>query len=240
MQEKLPVTSDSQELLIRKAFGGWTDILIEAGIAKYRKMLFTCELNNIPIEPASGKVFHCFKACPKEKLCWVILGQDPYPQEGVATGLAFGNDVTRDGFKDISPSLKVIRNSVLSLYDSDKNAIFDESLESWANQGILLLNSALTVRRGIPGSHQQAWRPFIEKVIKGILKDNPQCCFLLLGAQAQIFIPIIQRAKGAYFTAPHPAKFVREGKDMPPRVWKDCLEYVRLTFGRELKLWSEL
>lgn len=238
MLEKLQEMSCSQTVRIKEVFGGWSDILLNAGILKYQKMLFDCELNEIQIEPSSGLVFHCFRACPIEKLCWVILGQDPYPQKGVATGLAFGNDPTREEFKDLSPSLKVIKKAVLSLDYSGKACIFDPSLESWAAQGVLLLNSALTVRRGIPGSHQQAWRPFIGSVIKSILEVNPRCCFLLLGAQAQIFTPLIQSVRGAYFTAPHPAKYVRENIDMPPRVWKDCLEYIRLTFGREIKLWS--
>lgn len=91
----------------------------------------------------------------------------PYPQKGVATGILFGNDnkITEDY---ISPSLTVIKNSVINFEIPHKSITFDNSLESWAKQGILMLNSALTCEVGKPGSHSLKMDTFYSKSIKKI------------------------------------------------------------------------
>ena len=159
-------------------FGDWMKVLDRDMMEKYRRMLMQTTLNGISICPDGGRVFHAFRACDFNNLKVVVLGQDPY-FDGNATGLAFANDIFKEGFEDLSPSLKVIRDSVLSLVDSEEMPIFDPSLESWAEQGILLLNSALTVRTNHPGSHLEAWKPFIQKVLTGISAET-NCCFLCL------------------------------------------------------------
>jgi uracil-DNA glycosylase len=199
----------------------------------YRKKVLDCKLRNIPIEPSPELVFHCFQATKAEDLKVVILGQDPY-FDGSATGLAFANSADK---KVLSPSLKVIKDSVLSLVDSKESPIFDQTLESWAKQGILLLNSALTVRRGEPGSHMNAWRPFIEKLLVS-LSAQTNVCFLLFGKVAWSFKDCIFDKDRGVFMEYHPAYYARLNIPMPNIVWKQMLEYVQENYGVTLKLYE--
>ena len=195
-------------------------------------------LNSIDIEPSNlGTVFKCFNRCKFENLKAVIVGQDPY-FDGSATGLAFGNEPDRKGFKGLSPSLRVIKNSVLSLAKPEENPIFDPTLESWANQGILLLNSALTVRRGNPGSHTEAWKPFIQKVITGISAET-NCYFLLLGKQAWSFKDGIFDNKRGVALEYHPAYYARNNTPMPSKIWSDMIEYVKQNYNVTLRLYEQ-
>lgn len=217
-------------------FEKWLDFIDEDDLLKYRNMLMQCTLNNIPIEPAPAKVFRCFKCTKAENLKVVILGQDPY-FDGSATGLAFANDVHKEEFKSLSPSLKVIRDSVFSLVDSKELPIFDPSLESWAEQGILLLNSALTVRRGEPGSHMKAWRPFVERLLTAI-SGKTNACFLLFGKTAWSFKDCIFENDRGVFMEYHPAYYARNNTPMPNTIWKNMLEYVQENYGVTLKLYE--
>lgn len=217
----------------KEVFGKWMDFIDENMLLRYRNMLMQCTLNNVPIEPSPERVFSCFKHTKAENLKVVILGQDPY-FDGSATGLAFANTADR---KVLSPSLKVIKDSVLSLVDSEENPKFDQTLESWAEQGILLLNSALTVRRGEPGSHMKAWRPFIERLLVAI-SGNTNACFLLFGKTAWTFKDCIFDNDRGVFMEYHPAYYARNNTPMPNTVWKNMLEYVQENFKVSLKLYE--
>ena len=217
----------------KEVFGKWMDFIDEDMLLKYRNMLMQCTLNNVPIEPSPEKVFSCFKHTKAENLKVVILGQDPY-FDGSATGLAFANTASR---KVLSPSLKVIKDSVLSLVDSKESPIFDSTLESWAKQGILLLNSALTVRRGEPGSHMKAWRPFIERLLVAI-SGKTNACFLLFGKTAWSFKDCIFDNDRGVFMEYHPAYYARNNTPMPNTIWKQMLEYVQENYGVSLKLYE--
>ena len=218
---------------MNEAFKKWWAFLDDKQVLKYRKMLMDATLNGIPIEPDPAKVFHCFRVTPADELKVVILGQDPYP-DGSATGLAFANPADKN---PISPSLRVIKDSVLSLAKPEENPIFDQTLENWAKQGILLLNSALTVKRGQPGSHMLAWKPFIEKLLVSISAQT-NACFLLFGKPAWEFKDcIFDKDRGVYMEY-HPAYYARLSIPMPNIVWKQMLEYVQDNFGTSLKLYE--
>lgn len=217
----------------KEVFGKWMDFIDESMLLRYRNMLMQCTLNNVPIEPSPERVFSCFKHTKAENLKVVILGQDPY-FDGSATGLAFANTADR---KVLSPSLKVIKDSVLSLANSEETPIFDSTLESWAEQGILLLNSALTVRKGEPGSHMKAWRPFIERLLVAI-SGKTNACFLLFGKTAWSFKDCIFDNDRGVFMEYHPAYYARNNTPMPNTIWKNMLEYVQENYGTTLKLYE--
>jgi uracil-DNA glycosylase len=220
----------------KEVFGKWMDFIDESMLLRYRNMLLQCTLNNVPIEPSPERVFSCFRHTKAEDLKVVILGQDPY-FDGSATGIAFANDFTKTGIKKISPSLNVIMQSVISLSDNPKSVIFDPTLESWAKQGILLLNSALTVRRGEPGSHMKAWKPFIERLLVAI-SGKTNACFLLLGKTAWAFKDCIFDNGRGVFMEYHPAYYARNNTPMPNTVWKNMIGYVQENYGVTLKLYE--
>lgn len=152
-------------------------------------------------EPDISKLFKAFKACPYSELKVVMLGQDPYPQPGVATGLAFGNEG-----EGISPSLQIIIDELQSVKDFNEWLFFDKlSLEHWANQGILLLNSALTVEHNKPGSHQELWKYFIEDLLKSLNQINCGIIYVLMGKVAQSFEPLINTKSNHVIKVAHPA-----------------------------------
>jgi uracil-DNA glycosylase len=141
----------------------------------------------VRIYPSSKDVFKAFELTPLSDVRVVILGQDPY-HNGQATGLAFGVNKP-----PIPPSLKIIFKELCDQYDHRVSPDeFDFSLESWAEQGVLLLNTSLSVVERKPGSHSTLWEWWTPHVIDLINKhcDNP--IFFLWGKHAQKYKSRIQ------------------------------------------------
>lgn len=152
------------------------------------------------IYPAAGNWFAAFRHAPLPAVRVVVLGQDPYHGPGQAHGLCFS--VPRG--VAIPPSLQ---NIFTELHRDLGIAIPSHGcLEHWARQGVLLLNSVLTVERGRAGSHQgRGWETFTDRVV-GVL--NEQCqhlVFLLWGSYAQRKGQIIDRARHLVLSSPHPS-----------------------------------
>ena len=130
--------------------------------------------------PLGSKLFRAFDECPFNKLKVVIIGQDPYHGENQANGLCFSVD---DGVEK-PPSLKNIFKELNTSFT--KNERTNSDLSDWSNQGVLLLNSILSVRRKFPGSHRHiGWEEFTENVIKIISKEKMNLVFMLWGNYAK-------------------------------------------------------
>ena len=130
--------------------------------------------------PSGSKLFRAFDECPFNKLKVVIIGQDPYHGENQANGLCFSVD---DGVEK-PPSLKNIFKELNTSFT--KNERTNSDLSDWSNQGVLLLNSILSVRRKFPGSHRHiGWEEFTENVIKIISKEKVNLVFMLWGNYAK-------------------------------------------------------
>ena len=130
--------------------------------------------------PPGSKLFRAFDECPFNKLKVVIIGQDPYHGENQANGLCFSvnNGVEKP------PSLKNIFKELNTSFT--KNERTNSDLSDWSNQGVLLLNSILSVRRKFPGSHRHiGWEEFTENVIKIISKEKMNLVFMLWGNYAK-------------------------------------------------------
>ena len=130
--------------------------------------------------PPGSKLFRAFDECSFNKLKVVIIGQDPYHGENQANGLCFSVD---DGVEK-PPSLKNIFKELNTSFT--KNERTNSDLSDWSNQGVLLLNSILSVRRKFPGSHRHiGWEEFTENVIKIISKEKVNLVFMLWGNYAK-------------------------------------------------------
>ena len=164
------------------------------------------------ILPEPTSVFNAFLSCSPEKLSVVLVGQDPYPQKGVATGLAFANDDSTPIDK-ISPSLKVLFDAIDRYYDDLPCFKRTPSLKYLAEQGVLLLNTALTVREGCPGSHQGLWWKFTSEFLSSLSDSKKDTIFVLFGNHAQSFKQYV--IKSPTFCFPHPSYCAREHKEMP-------------------------
>ncbi|MDX1652447.1 MAG: uracil-DNA glycosylase [Brumimicrobium sp.] len=150
--------------------------------------------------PPARRIFSAFDHSPFEKTKVVILGQDPYHRPNQANGLCFS---VSDGI-EFPPSLQNIFKEIKKEYDySLPNS---GNLERWAKQGVLLLNTTLTVREGEPGSHQgKGWEVFTDKVIQVISEERKDLIFLLWGGFAKQKVKHIDTNKHHVLKSGHPS-----------------------------------
>ncbi len=152
------------------------------------------------IFPEDEDMFNAFSSTPFDKVKVVILGQDPYHGEGQAHGLSFS---VKEGVK-IPPSLANIYKELKMDLDIDHPG--HGNLESWAKEGVLLLNSVLTVEKASAGSHRKkGWEKFTDKVIEVLNEEKENLVFVLWGAPAQKKGCKIDKQKHLVLTAPHPS-----------------------------------
>lgn len=147
-------------------------------------------LPNISFQPKSDNIFRVFEK-PLYDVRVVVLGQDPYPSVGDANGLAFA--VNED--RKMPASMRIIHEELLKEHVSmNKDTFFRsewKTLQHWADQGVFLLNTALTVETGKAGSHINYWMDFTRDVI-AYISSKRSVIWLLWGKKAQSFIPFIQ------------------------------------------------
>lgn len=181
----------------------WKKILgseFEKGYFKSLTAEISAEYLAGPVFPSSDLIFNAFNLCSFEDTKVVILGQDPYHGEGQAHGLSFS---VQDGVK-IPPSLRNIYKEIHA--DLEKETPESGNLEHWAKQGVLLLNSTLTVLEGQPASHQgKGWEEFTDSVIKTISDKKENVVFLLWGKFAQDKANLIDESKHLILKTTHPS-----------------------------------
>lgn len=152
------------------------------------------------IYPPGPQIFNAFKHTPLPKVKVIILGQDPYHGPGQAHGLCFS---VPEGI-DIPPSLRNIYRELEQ--DLGVPAPRHGCLTAWAEQGVLLLNSVLSVRRGQAASHQgRGWEQFTDRVIAVINEQLQGAVFMLWGSYAQRKGAMVNAGKHLLLKAPHPS-----------------------------------
>ncbi len=165
-----------------------------------RSFLLTRKQHRAVIYPPGPQIFNALNSIPFEQVRVVILGQDPYHGPGQAHGLCFS---VLPGVR-IPPSLANIYREIES--DLGIKAPAHGNLQSWADQGVLLLNSVLTVERGQAGSHQgKGWETFTDAVIRELTEGREGLVFMLWGSYAQKKGAVIDARKHLVLKAPHPS-----------------------------------
>ena len=150
--------------------------------------------------PPQSLIFNAFNLCPLEKITVVILGQDPYHNAEQAHGLAFS---VPDGVPTPPSLVNIYKELTLDL---QRPVAQLGNLEHWADQGVFLLNTTLTVRAHEPGSHHGlGWEQFTDTVIKTISEHKEHVVFLLWGAHAIKKAALIDGHRHLILTAPHPS-----------------------------------
>lgn len=218
-------------------FRDWMSIIDRQELSRVMNILGK-EYKVKKICPAQSDVFRAFKLCSLKDLKVVMLGQDPYPQKGVATGILFGNraDVQE---KNLSPSLQIIKEAAINFEVPKNSCIFDPTLESWAKQGILMINSALTVEMNKVGSHVMIWRPFIIALLKHLSECETGIIYVLFGRQAQTFKPYINKQFNDILEIEHPAYYARLNKRMPSELFATISNMCKDKYGVPIKWYSE-
>lgn len=156
------------------------------------------------IYPAEENVFKALDLCSPSKVKAVILGQDPYHEEGQAMGLSFS---VPDGIK-IPPSLRNILKELRD--DVGIEPFWSSSLQKWENEGVLLLNSILTVEEGKAASHEnKGWETFTDSIISYLSDNYSGIVFMLWGNYAKSKAPLIDSGKHLILHAAHPSPLAR-------------------------------
>lgn len=184
----------------------------ESGTCPYGEIstfLQTEKANGINFLPAGPNVFRAFRETPLEHVRVVLLGQDPYFKAGYATGLAFGTEAPGK----LPVALQKIVDGLEDMYNGldFQTPNRDHSLASWAQQGVLLLNTALTVREGEAGSHAEKWEPFTRFLVKALEEVKVNTIWVPLGKPARETIKDVNSFRNFVFPAEHPTAAARDG-----------------------------
>lgn len=160
------------------------------------------ERKQTTVYPDRADTFRAYQMTPLSEVRMVFLGQDPYPSDD-ANGLAFGTKKT-DSIPSSQDTIFQELNSTRGL-DFFHNA-YDRTMQNWANQGALMLNTALTVRKSAPGSHRNVgWEPIIEQTVKAINELDHPVIFMLWGKYAQQYEGQITNSQHKVLKAAHPS-----------------------------------
>jgi len=182
----------------------WKDIIEQEQNQEYYKELkeyINKRYESNIVYPPKEKIFYAFSQTKIENLKVVILGQDPYHGKNQAQGLAFSTP------KEIKnpPSMMNILKEIKSDLNRDSFSL-DGDLTTWAKDGVLLLNTILTVEEASPKSHHNlGWEIFTDNIIKYISLNMDNIIFLLWGSSAINKIKLIDKSKHHILTAPHPS-----------------------------------
>ncbi len=210
---------------------GWKKVLLsqfgEQYMLNLRQFLVHEKLKGKAIYPPSDQWFAAFDATPFDRVKVVILGQDPYHGRHQAHGLCFSVNAGIPA----PPSLKNIFAEVSAdLENESRTQVSAEAtdLTRWARQGVLLLNSVLTVEHGKAGSHRgRGWEQFTDHVVRQLAFEKEHLVFMLWGNYAQQKGSCIDRLHHLVLTAPHPSPFSASSGFFGCRHFSRCNQYLK-------------
>lgn len=182
----------------------WAEILANRFPIEYKRELFSwleSEYNSKTVFPPKEKVFRALNFVPIKEIKVVIIGQDPYHTMGQADGLAFSchngtpQPSLRNIFKEINTDLGIEMTS-------------STDLTPWAKQGVILLNTSLTVVEHLPASHSnKLWHTFTSEIVKILNEQNQPIVFFLWGNHAKSFLPLLNNPNHLILQSAHPSPF---------------------------------
>jgi uracil-DNA glycosylase len=189
---------------------------------KLRDFLVTRKQHRAVIYPPGKQIFNALNSTPFERVRVVILGQDPYHGPGQAHGLCFS---VQPGIR-VPPSLANIYREIHA--DLGIEPQHHGYLQSWAEQGVLLLNAVLTVERGQAGSHQgKGWEIFTDAIVQLLNDEREGLVFMLWGSYAMKKGAVIDRRKHLVLKAPHPSPLSAHRGFLGCRHFSSANEYLQ-------------
>lgn len=182
----------------------WKDVLSGEFEKEYFKKLTDFVrgeyLSGKTIYPEPKNIFNAFNLCPLSNVKVVIIGQDPYHEPGQAHGLCF----SVESGVDFPPSLQNIYKEIES--DIGHKSITNGDLSSWAKQGVLLLNSTLTVQAHVAASHSgKGWELFTDAVIRVVNENQKNVVYMLWGSFAQKKADFVDSQNNLILKSAHPS-----------------------------------
>ena len=211
---------------MREELGSWREVTsqydLKDNLDSIKKKLADESLLKKQIYPKSTDIFKAFELTSFEDVKVIIVGQDPYHGPNQANGLAFS--VNSD--TNFPPSLL----NIYKEYSSDLSLSLpnEGDLSSWAKQGVLLLNSILTVESGHPGSHKNlGWEKFTNAIIRALSDKKKYLVFILWGAYAQSKKVFIDSSNHHIISSPHPSPLSAHKGFFGSKPFSRCNEYLR-------------
>lgn len=210
MKEKLNLEDIKQKLYDKLEPSGWA--------LKLRSFIFSSDFDNIIIQlarlatdgkrftPPLSQIFRAFEQCPVDELKVIIIGQDPYPQFGIADGIAFSCSNTNELQTSLSYILDEINRTVYKGHPGSLNL----DLARWSNQGVLMLNSALTTTVGKIGQHYTLWQPFLAYLFDHLTWNTNGLVYIYMGKQAQGWAEAVNDNNHKFMVS-HPASAAYAG-----------------------------
>ena len=214
---------------------GWGDklksFILSSDFENILNRLYLESRKGIHFTPILKQVFRAFEECPYQDLKVVLIGQDPYPQKGVADGIAFSGS----NKNETEASLRYIFNAIAREVYNKEGYKWDPDLKRWSNQGILMLNSALTTTIAKSGAHHELWKPFMSFLLDMISINNPGLIYGFIGAKAKAYEDIIPDNSSHKFYVSHPASAMYNNFDWATNgFFKDIHECCKKNFGYEI------
>ena len=199
-----------QKLFNKFAINGWDKVfrsfVYSTDFDDIITKLWELSNDNKKFTPPLKQVFRAFEECPYDNLQVVIIGQDPYPQLGVADGISFSCSNTNK----LQHSLRFILEEVNRTVYNNEVIIEDLDLKIWSNQGILMLNTALTTEVGNIGSHYDIWRPFTTYLLDWLNINKSELVYVYMGKKAEEWSSMTDDTNIKYFVK-HPASAAYNG-----------------------------
>ena len=187
MEETINLEEIKQKLYTKLKESDWGDrlkaFMLSSDMNKILEYLYAEMTDGKRFTPPLRDVFKAFVECKYSDLKVIIVGQDPYPYAFVADGIAFS--CSNDG--KVQTSLRYIHKEIKDTVYPNDSYEYPVDLKCWANQGVLMLNTALTTTINKVGVHYLIWRPFLTYVLDMIAWNNPGMIFVFMGKKAQEF-----------------------------------------------------
>lgn len=201
---------------LKEEFESWYHIIENSNLSiEYEEIMSKLDVlyENSTCLPEKSKIFRAFRETDYDDCSCVLLGMDPYPGiyngQPSACGLSFA---TENGY--INPSLRIIlQNLIEDGLRNSSDPLSGKELINWAKQGMLLLNSALTIEKGISGSHLKVWSEWTKMFITILSKKRPEIIWVLLGRDAEKFKQYIISEN--VIIAPHPMTNIYQAPNKP-------------------------
>jgi len=184
-RETIDIADVQQKLYERLKPSGWADklkgFLLSSEFTKILEILLKESREGRRFTPVLKQLFRAFEECPYNELKVVMIGQDPYPKQNAADGVAFS---CSNGI-DIQASLRFIFREVEDTVYKDGGYEWNQDLGRWSNQGVLMLNTALTTTINQVGCHYDLWKPFIGYLLDTLAFNNAGLVYVFLGKVAK-------------------------------------------------------
>ena len=210
MKTETEIDEIKQKMFAKLEPSGWGRIfksfIFSSEFTDILSKLYELSVADKRFTPTLKQLFRAFEECPYDDLKVIFIGQDPYPQIGVADGISFSCGNTNK----VQPSLRYIFGEIERTVYQEFPSYQDPDLSRWSKQGILMLNTALTVEVGKIGSHYDIWKPFTAYMLDYLNNHNKELIYVYMGKKAEEW-SVLTGDNNYKFTVKHPASAAYNG-----------------------------